>query len=78
MRLAPLKRILDIALTVAGTIGLIKVLLCLKHKKLVPSLHFNKLNEHIHLEGSPFYVNTEYKNWITKDGGKRLATVSSL
>ncbi|UVT95127.1 SDR family NAD(P)-dependent oxidoreductase [Streptococcus mutans] len=65
-------------LTVAGTIGLIKVLLCLKHKKLVPSLHFNKLNEHIHLEGSPFYVNTEYKNWITKDGGKRLATVSSF
>ena len=47
----------------AGIAGLIKTLLCLEHRTLVPSLHFNKPNPAIAFEDSPFYVNTETRPW---------------
>jgi polyketide synthase PksM len=65
------------ALTAAGIVSLIKVLLCLEHKKLVPSLHFKRGNQHIRFEGSPFYVNTELKDWET-NGQPRRAAISSF
>ncbi|MCZ1264767.1 SDR family NAD(P)-dependent oxidoreductase [Paenibacillus tundrae] len=43
----------------AGIVGLIKTTLCLYHRKLIPSLHFEKWNPNIDLEGSKMYVNTE-------------------
>ncbi|HBV98892.1 MAG TPA: hypothetical protein DEF36_17880, partial [Desulfotomaculum sp.] len=63
-------------LAAAGIAGLIKVLLCMKHNKIVPSLHFNKANEHINFKDSPFYVNTELKDWETE--GPRRAAISSF
>jgi acyl transferase domain-containing protein len=51
------------AMGAAGIAGLIKVLLCIKNKKLVPSLNFEQENEMIDFETSPFYVNTEVKDW---------------
>ncbi|MCI5116355.1 MAG: amino acid adenylation domain-containing protein [Candidatus Electrothrix sp. LOE1_4_5] len=62
----------------AGIAGFIKLLLCLKHKKLVPSLHFEKENEHLNLSESPFYVNTELKDWTTLQGTPRRAALSSF
>lgn len=62
----------------AGIAGLIKVLLCLKNKKLVPSLHFNKANPHIDFARTPFYVNTEYKDWPVHGTLSRRAVVSSF
>ena len=62
----------------AGVTGVIKVLLALKHKQLPPSLHLKKANEHINLQNSPFYVNTELKNWDVKDEEVRIAAVSSF
>jgi acyl transferase domain-containing protein len=62
----------------AGIAGLIKLLLCLKHKKLVPSLHLEKENEHINFKDSPFYVNTEFKEWKTEPGIARRAAISSF
>jgi FkbH-like protein len=62
----------------AGMAGLIKILLCLKHKKLVPSLHFETANEHINLKDSPFYVNTELKEWKTKNSIPRRAALSAF
>ena len=62
----------------AGVSGLIKTILCLKHQKLVPSLHFNQPNPHIDFENSPFYVNTEFKDWKIADGKTRRAAVSSF
>ncbi|MDJ0618873.1 MAG: polyketide synthase [Calothrix sp. MO_192.B10] len=64
--------------TAAGVAGLIKTILCLKNQKLVPSLHFNQSNPHIDFENSPFYVNTEFKDWELPDGKPRRATVSSF
>jgi acyl transferase domain-containing protein/NADPH:quinone reductase-like Zn-dependent oxidoreductase/SAM-dependent methyltransferase/NADP-dependent 3-hydroxy acid dehydrogenase YdfG len=66
------------AATAAGIVGFIKVLLCLQHRKLVPSLNFEKSNEHIDFENSPFYVNRELKNWLVEEGKLRRAAISSF
>ncbi|NEO96877.1 MAG: type I polyketide synthase, partial [Moorea sp. SIO3G5] len=50
----------------------------LKKQKLVPSLHFNQPNPHIDFENSPFYVNTEFKDWEVFEGQTRQAAVSSF
>src|SRR5216110_2471540 len=42
----------------AGVASLQKVVLAMKAKKLVPSLHFEQPNEHFDFKASPFYVNT--------------------
>jgi len=62
----------------AGVSGAIKVLLALKHKMLPPTINFKTLNEHISLDGSPFYVNTELKPWDVAMGESRRAAVSSF
>ncbi|MEM0941335.1 MAG: amino acid adenylation domain-containing protein [Bacteroidota bacterium] len=62
----------------AGVAGITKVLLQLEHRKLVPTLHYEKLNAHIDLEDSPFYINTELKDWETEDDQPRSAAVSSF
>ena len=52
--------------TAAGIAGLLKTVLSLKHKELVPSLHFEEPNPDIDFDNSPFYVNTEHRKWQTK------------
>ena len=47
----------------AGVAGVIKVLLQIKHRTLVKSLHCEQLNPYINLEGSPFYVVQETQAW---------------
>ena len=66
------------ALAAAGVSGVVKVLLGLRHQQLPPTLNFKELNEHIDLDESPFYVNTELKPWITDAGQLRRAAVSSF
>ncbi|MCY9060206.1 SDR family NAD(P)-dependent oxidoreductase, partial [Bacillus inaquosorum] len=62
----------------AGISGLIKILLSLSHKQIPPSLHFEKENANIQLKDSPFFVNTELKEWEVKPGIKRRAALSSF
>ena len=59
----------------AGIAGLIKAVLCLEHRTLVPSLHFEKPNPQLDLDRSQFYVNTETMAWKQTP---RLAGVSSF
>ncbi|MGD2087047.1 MAG: SDR family NAD(P)-dependent oxidoreductase [Candidatus Aminicenantes bacterium] len=66
------------ALTASGAASIIKILLCLKHKKLVPSLHFNTPNEHIPFADSPFYVQRKPADWPSASQKPRLAAVSSF
>lgn len=61
----------------AGAAGLIKTVLSLRHRKLVPSLHYRKANPHIDFESSPFYVNTTCQPW-PKGSTPRRAGVSSF
>ncbi|WP_273328147.1 SDR family NAD(P)-dependent oxidoreductase, partial [Vallitalea guaymasensis] len=49
----------------AGIAGVIKVLLQMKHKTLVKSLHCETINPYIKLEGSPFYIVNKAEEWKT-------------
>lgn len=60
----------------AGIAGLIKAVLSLKHKTIYPSLNFSKPNPKINFASSPFYVNTELKEW--RCAVSRRAAVNSL
>ncbi|MBC2580387.1 non-ribosomal peptide synthetase [Clostridium sp. DJ247] len=62
----------------SGIIGLIKAVMCLKNKQFVPSLNFEKVNEHINLKNSPFYVNTKLHDWNIEKENKRRAAISSF
>jgi len=62
----------------AGIASIQKVLLCLKHNKLVPTLHFKTPNEHFNFEDSPFYVNTQLEPWKVASGIPRRAGVSAF
>src|SRR5439155_25892806 len=61
----------------AGIAGLIKAVLQLQHKQLVPSLHYEEPNPKIDFVNSPFYVNTKLQEWKS-EGGPRRAGVSSF
>ena len=63
--------------TAAGIAGLIKTVLALQHRQIPPSLHFERPNPALELDGSPFYVNTRLAEWIS-DGRPRRAGVSSF
>ena len=47
----------------AGVAGVIKVLLQLRHKKLVKNLHCEQINPYIQLQGSPFYIVQQNREW---------------
>jgi acyl transferase domain-containing protein len=61
----------------AGIAGLIKTILALEHHQLPASLNFHEANPKIDFEKSPFFVNSELRNW---DRGTlpRRAGVSSF
>nr|WP_185929342.1 SDR family NAD(P)-dependent oxidoreductase [Paenibacillus sp. SDF0028] len=47
----------------AGIAGLTKVILQMKHRQLVPSLHSGTMNAKIHFQQSPFYIQHELTPW---------------
>lgn len=60
----------------AGAAGLIKAVLMLEHRELVPSLHFTRPNPLLNLEQTPFQVSTRHEPW--PDRGTPLAAVSAF
>ena len=62
----------------AGLAGLQKVLLAMKQKQLVPTLHFEQPNEHFDFDASPFYVNTAVQDWKSEVETPLRAAVSSF
>jgi acyl transferase domain-containing protein/ubiquinone/menaquinone biosynthesis C-methylase UbiE len=66
------------AATAAGVAGVMRVLLSLQHRQIPPSLNFAIGNENICFDESPFYVNTQLKNWDVAPGKRRCAAVSSF
>jgi len=59
----------------AGIASLIKTVLCVENRTLVPSLHFDRPNPQLDLEHSPFYVSSQTTAW---EDEQRLAGVSSF
>jgi polyketide synthase PksN len=64
--------------TTAGIAGVLKVLLALKHRQIPPSLNFETGNQATDFEDSPFFVNTQLRDWPPGPDGKRTAAVSSF
>ncbi|MET5012978.1 hypothetical protein AAHH80_38435, partial [Burkholderia pseudomallei] len=62
----------------AGDAGLHKVLLSMRHRTLVPTLHFAVPNRHFDFAASRFYVNTERAPWSPLAASPRRAAVSSF
>ncbi|BBX16451.1 polyketide synthase [Mycolicibacterium duvalii] len=62
--------------TAAGIAGLIKTILCLKHRAIPPTLHYTSPNPELHLDRSPFLVRDEDGPWDWD--GIRRAGVSSF
>lgn len=60
----------------AGVVGLVKTILCLKHRQIPGTLHFTRPNPELHLDNSPFVVRSEYGPW--EWDGIRRAGVSSF
>ncbi|MEU6153492.1 SDR family NAD(P)-dependent oxidoreductase [Actinosynnema sp. NPDC047251] len=58
----------------AGIAGLLKVLLALRHGELPPTLHQDKPNPYVRLDGTPFRVVAQRTPWT----GDRVAGVSSF
>lgn len=63
--------------TASGVTGLIKTALSLHHKTLVPTINYSRPNPKIDFANSPFYVNTELKEWVPR-GASRRAALSSF
>jgi len=47
----------------AGMAGLIKAILCLKHRAIPATLHFTSPNPELHIDSGPFAVRSEYGPW---------------
>lgn len=66
----------------AGIASVTKILLQLKHKQLVPSIHSRELNSHIDFDQTPFKVQQELSEWDSPviDGVEqpRLAGISGF
>jgi polyketide synthase PksN len=64
--------------TAAGLASTLKVLLALQHRQLPPSINFERLNEHISLKDSPFYVNDRLRDWEAQGQHQRRAAISGF
>ena len=60
----------------SGVAGLVKTILCLKHKTIPPTVHYTAPNPELHLENTPFVVATKLTPW--QSDGPRLAGISSF
>ncbi|PYG84959.1 acyl transferase domain-containing protein [Ruminiclostridium sufflavum DSM 19573] len=63
--------------SISGIPSIIKVALSLKNHVMIPIINFTKPNPMIPFSETPFYVNTELKNWDA-DQAPRRAGVSSF
>lgn len=61
----------------AGLVGVIKTALMLRHRMIVPTVHYHAINPKFTLEGSPLRIAAELTAWEPR-GGKRLAGVSAF
>jgi len=62
----------------AGAAGLIKTTLALNNKVLPPTLKAEETDPELHLEESPFFINSFTRPWLPTKGHPRRAAVSSF
>ena len=62
----------------AGVSGFIKAVLSLQHRRIPPSLHFERPNPAIPFSRTPFFVNTALREWAADEDAPRRAGVSAF
>ena len=62
----------------SGVAGLHKILLSLRHRRLVPTLHVSSPNEHFDFAGSPFVLSTAAREWQPAPGAPLRACLSAF
>ena len=62
----------------AGIAGLAKILLQLKNRQLVPTIHSEEINPNIEFDGSPFYLQHKLASWESSPGNPRRALMNSF
>jgi polyketide synthase PksN len=62
----------------AGVAGITKLLLQMKHRQLVPSIHSEQLNPNIDFSKTPFKVQQHLTPWETENGIPRIAGISGF
>ncbi|MBD3189419.1 MAG: acyltransferase domain-containing protein, partial [Candidatus Heimdallarchaeota archaeon] len=62
----------------AGIASLIKTALAIYHKTLPPSINFERPNPKVDWSSTPFFVNTQTKDWTKPETGLRMAGVSAF
>ncbi len=62
----------------AGAAGFFKATMALAHKVVPPSLNFERPNPNLDWSKSPFYVNTELREWAKPTCGVRRAGLSAF
>ncbi|MFH9397041.1 amino acid adenylation domain-containing protein [Streptomyces sp. NPDC017556] len=60
----------------AGIASFIKAVLQLHHRTLVPSLHYERPNPRIDFAATPFFVNTELRDWPEGESPRRIGVSS--
>jgi len=62
----------------SGLVSLICLVLAMNKEIIPPSINCEKLNDYIKWNDSPFYINTEAREWKEEQGYKRLGAVNSF
>ena len=62
----------------AGIAGVFKILLAMKYQQIPPCISVSEVNPQIDFENSPFFINTEIREWKGRDSSPRRAGVSSF
>ncbi len=62
----------------SGIAGLLKVLALLRYKTITGAVNFNKLNQHISLKKTPFYIAEKTQPWNTQQNQIRRAAISAF
>ena len=76
--LGSVKSMIGHTMPAAGIAGVIKTALSLYHRVLPPTIHCDEPNPDLHLEKTPFYVNTEVRPWIHGAETPRRAGVNAF
>jgi acyl transferase domain-containing protein/acyl carrier protein len=62
----------------AGIAGVTKILLQMKHRQLLPTIHSDEVNPSIEFAGSPFFLQHGLANWEAPVGHPRRALINSF
>lgn len=62
----------------AGVVGLIKIMLMLKNRKIPPTANFSKLSSNIDLSNTRFDIANQVKDWASSRGQPLRAAISSF